>query len=104
MTPPPIHRVETLDLSVAPWAWPFVQARRDEIAAHFAEKQSEKPKLWNGRILLGRSQIAVLVRSRDRSDLPQRFRIDKVEIDGNVLVCAPQSAFDNKCCAELFVR
>jgi 8-oxo-dGTP pyrophosphatase MutT (NUDIX family) len=55
MTPPRIHRVETLDLSVAPWAWPFVQARRDEIAAHFAEKQSEKPKLWNGRILLGRA-------------------------------------------------
>ena len=54
MTLPRIHRVETLDLSVAPFAWPFAQARRDDIAAHFAEKQREKPKLWNGRILLGR--------------------------------------------------
>jgi 8-oxo-dGTP pyrophosphatase MutT (NUDIX family) len=53
-TPPRIHRVETLDLSVAPFAWPFAQARAEEIAAHFAEKQREKPKLWNGRILLGR--------------------------------------------------
>jgi len=55
MTPPRIHRVETLDLSVTHFAWPFAQARAAEIAAHFAEKQREKPKLWNGRILLGRS-------------------------------------------------
>ena len=55
MTPPRIHRVETLELTVAPFAWPFAQARADEIAAHFAEKQREKPKLWNGRILLGRA-------------------------------------------------
>ena len=54
MTPPRIHRVETLELTVAPFAWPFAQARAEEIAAHFAEKQREKPKLWNGRILLGR--------------------------------------------------
>jgi 8-oxo-dGTP pyrophosphatase MutT (NUDIX family) len=55
MTPPRIFRVETLDLSVAPFAWPFAQARADEIAAHFAQVQREKPKLWNGRILLGRA-------------------------------------------------
>jgi 8-oxo-dGTP pyrophosphatase MutT (NUDIX family) len=55
MTPPRIHRVETLDLSVAPFAWPFAQTRRDDIAAHFAEKRREKPRLWNGRILLGRT-------------------------------------------------
>ena len=55
MAPPRIHRVETLELSVAPFAWPFAQARAGEIAAHFAEKQREKPKLWNGRILLGRA-------------------------------------------------
>jgi len=57
MAPPRIHRVETLELSVAPFAWPFAQARAGEIAAHFAEKQREKPKLWNGRILLGRSPM-----------------------------------------------
>ncbi|WP_315725947.1 MULTISPECIES: NUDIX hydrolase [unclassified Bradyrhizobium] len=54
MTDVVIHRVTALDLKVEPWDWPFAQARRDEIAAHFAERQREKPGLWNGRILLGR--------------------------------------------------
>jgi 8-oxo-dGTP pyrophosphatase MutT (NUDIX family) len=49
-----IHRVATLDLKVEPWTWAFAAERRDEVAAHFAEKQREKPALWNGRILLGR--------------------------------------------------
>ena len=57
MTSPPIHRVTTLDLAVKPWSWPFAQARRAEIDAHFAEKQREKPALWNGRVLLGRSPV-----------------------------------------------
>jgi 8-oxo-dGTP pyrophosphatase MutT (NUDIX family) len=55
MTRPRIHRVETLDLAVAHFVWPFAQERADEIAAHFAAKQREKPKLWNGRVLLGRA-------------------------------------------------
>jgi 8-oxo-dGTP pyrophosphatase MutT (NUDIX family) len=50
-----IHRVTTLDLRVEPWTWPFADQRRAEIDAHFAEKQREKPALFNGRILLGRS-------------------------------------------------
>ena len=29
--------------------------RRAEIDAHFADKQREKPKIWNGRVLLGRN-------------------------------------------------
>jgi 8-oxo-dGTP pyrophosphatase MutT (NUDIX family) len=52
-----IRRVATLDLKVEPWTWPFAAERRDEIVAHFAEKQREKPALWNGRILLGRDAI-----------------------------------------------
>ncbi|MBI5263229.1 MAG: NUDIX hydrolase [Bradyrhizobium sp.] len=54
MTPPAIHRVTTLDLVVHPFAWPFAQQRRAEIDAHFAARQRERPKLWNGRVLLGR--------------------------------------------------
>lgn len=53
MTSPIIHRVTTLDLAVRPIVWPFAEERRDEIAAHFAEKQRERPKIWNGRVLLG---------------------------------------------------
>jgi 8-oxo-dGTP pyrophosphatase MutT (NUDIX family) len=49
-----IHRVTALDLKVDSWAWPFASERRAEIDVHFAEKQREKPKTWNGRVLLAR--------------------------------------------------
>jgi 8-oxo-dGTP pyrophosphatase MutT (NUDIX family) len=57
MTLPVIHRVATLDLKVQPWSWPFAEAQRAGISAHFATKQAEKPQLWNGRILLGRNPV-----------------------------------------------
>ena len=57
MTSPIIHRVTTLDLAVRPIVWAFAEERRAEIAAHFAEKQRERPKLWNGRVLLGRDAV-----------------------------------------------
>jgi 8-oxo-dGTP pyrophosphatase MutT (NUDIX family) len=57
MTPPEIHRVATLDLKVGPFAWPFAAEQREEIDAHFAAKQREKPELWNGRLLLGRNAV-----------------------------------------------
>jgi 8-oxo-dGTP pyrophosphatase MutT (NUDIX family) len=50
-----IRRVTTLDLKVEPFAWPFAKEKRAEIDAHFAEKRREKPKLWNGRVLLARN-------------------------------------------------
>ena len=54
---PVIRRVTSLELAVEPFAWPFAVERRTEISAHFADKQREKPKLWNGRILLGRDSV-----------------------------------------------
>ena len=66
MTHPPIYRVTTLDLSFKPRPWPFAQARRAEIEAHFALAQREKPKLWNGRVLLGRN--AAFTRGRFSAD------------------------------------
>ena len=56
-TPPVIHRVTTLELRVEPWAWAFAEARRADIDAHFAAIQREKPKIWNGRVLLGRDPV-----------------------------------------------
>ena len=50
-----IHRVTALDLKVESWAWPWAEKSRTEIDAHFAEKQRERPKIWNGRVLLARS-------------------------------------------------
>jgi hypothetical protein len=52
---PLIHRVTTLDLRIEDFAWPFALARRHDIDAHFAERQREKPSLWNGRVLLARN-------------------------------------------------
>jgi 8-oxo-dGTP pyrophosphatase MutT (NUDIX family) len=49
MTPVAIARLE---LGVVPYAWPFAQARRGEIDAHFAMLRQSKPDLWNGRVLL----------------------------------------------------
>jgi 8-oxo-dGTP pyrophosphatase MutT (NUDIX family) len=57
MTVPVLHRVTTLDLKVRPWSWPFANARRAEVSAHFAGKQREKPAIWNGRILVGRNPV-----------------------------------------------
>jgi 8-oxo-dGTP pyrophosphatase MutT (NUDIX family) len=61
---PVIHRVTALDLRYEPWAWPFADQRRDEIAAHFAEKRREKPEIWNGRVLLGRNSELTADRCR----------------------------------------
>jgi len=52
-----IHRVRTLDLVVEPWTWPFAETRSGEIAAYFADKQRERPAMWNGRVLLGRNPV-----------------------------------------------
>jgi 8-oxo-dGTP pyrophosphatase MutT (NUDIX family) len=57
MTLPVIHRVTTLDLDFQPWPWPFAEQKRAEIDAHFAVKRAEKPKIWNGRILLARNPV-----------------------------------------------
>ena len=55
MKPWVIHRIRALDLIVEPWTWPFAEARRAEIDAHFADEQRERPATWNGRVLLGRN-------------------------------------------------
>jgi hypothetical protein len=57
MALPRIHRITSLDLAVEPWTWPFARVRRAEIAAHFALKLRERPKMWNGRVLLGRHPV-----------------------------------------------
>jgi len=54
---PVIHRVITLDLAFTPSPWAFADQRRAEIDSHFAQKQGEKPGLFNGRVLLGRNPV-----------------------------------------------
>jgi 8-oxo-dGTP pyrophosphatase MutT (NUDIX family) len=55
--PAVIHRVTQLDLKCDAWTWPFAAERRADIDAHFTAKQAEKPKLWNGPVLLGRNPV-----------------------------------------------
>ena len=53
----PIIPLTRLDLRYQPGDWPFAVGRRAEIDAHFADKQREKPALFNGRVLLGRNPV-----------------------------------------------
>jgi 8-oxo-dGTP pyrophosphatase MutT (NUDIX family) len=48
----PVVRIDRAELRFAPRPWPFAQARRAEIDAHFAGLRRDKPDLWNGRVLL----------------------------------------------------
>jgi hypothetical protein len=68
---PVIHRVSELDLKLTDQPWAFAEARRAEIDAHFAVQLEEKPKLWNGRVLLGRNPVFG----------ENRFRADYFETD-----------------------
>jgi hypothetical protein len=47
-----VLRIETLDLSIEPFDWPFARERRAGIDAHFEAVRRDKPGLWNGRVLL----------------------------------------------------
>lgn len=71
MTSPVFHRVTTLDLHVQLRPWPFAQARRAEIDAHFAAEQRKTPELWNGRVLIGHTPAFY----------GDRFRADYFETD-----------------------
>lgn len=53
-----IRPLQRLELSFAPAPWPFADARRAEIAAHFAKIREAKPEVWNGRVLLCRNPRA----------------------------------------------
>ena len=44
--------IDHLALSFEPWRWPFAEARRAEIDAHFAARRAQRPHMWNGRVLL----------------------------------------------------
>jgi len=47
-----VVHLDLLQLAFAPKPWAFAAERRADIDAWFAARQSEKPALWNGRVLL----------------------------------------------------
>lgn len=65
------HRVDRLELHLIDWQWPFADARRGEIDAHFAGARRDKPAMFNGRILL----------ARDARCVGDVFRADYFETD-----------------------
>jgi 8-oxo-dGTP pyrophosphatase MutT (NUDIX family) len=54
---PAVFRVERLELSFSPKPWDFAVEKRAEIDAYFAGLQRQKPKIWNGRVLLLHHQL-----------------------------------------------
>jgi len=44
--------LDTVEITVEPWTWPFAQTRRADIDQHFLAQQRERPSIWNGRMLL----------------------------------------------------
>ena len=48
----PVIPIDHLTLAFEPRRWPFAEARRAEIDAHFAERRAERPQIWNGRVVL----------------------------------------------------
>jgi 8-oxo-dGTP pyrophosphatase MutT (NUDIX family) len=52
MTDIKIVPFERFDFRFTPRPWPYAEARRDEIDAHFAARRRDRPALWNGRVLV----------------------------------------------------
>ena len=50
--PFPVVRLARAELRFAPRPWPFAQERRAEIDAHFAGLMRERPRAFNGRVLM----------------------------------------------------
>lgn len=47
-----VATLDTAEIMLEPWSWPFALDRRDEIDRHFAGLQRERSGVWNGRVLL----------------------------------------------------
>jgi 8-oxo-dGTP pyrophosphatase MutT (NUDIX family) len=48
----PVISIDHVALAFEPRRWPFAEERRAEIDAHFAERRAQRPKIWNGRVVL----------------------------------------------------
>ena len=48
----PVIPIDRLAFAFEPRRWPFAEARRAEIDAHFAARRAQRPQIWNGRVVL----------------------------------------------------
>jgi 8-oxo-dGTP pyrophosphatase MutT (NUDIX family) len=49
---PEIFALDRVEIAVEPWRWDFAVTRRAQIDRYFADRQRERPALWNGRVLM----------------------------------------------------
>jgi 8-oxo-dGTP pyrophosphatase MutT (NUDIX family) len=47
-----IFELDHTQIAVEPWSWKFALDRRAEIDRHFADFMRNRPRVWNGRVLL----------------------------------------------------
>jgi 8-oxo-dGTP pyrophosphatase MutT (NUDIX family) len=47
-----ITRIPRIEARCEPWDWRWASANRERIDAHWQERAADKPKLYNGRVLL----------------------------------------------------
>lgn len=48
----PVLAIDNLDLAFEPKPWRFAEERREDIDRHFEKLRTDKPGLWNGRVLI----------------------------------------------------
>jgi hypothetical protein len=49
---PEIFEIDRAEIARETWSWPFASDRSADIDRYFAELQSRRPGVWNGRVLL----------------------------------------------------
>jgi 8-oxo-dGTP pyrophosphatase MutT (NUDIX family) len=59
MTEPELVRISRIKLTFSEEVWPFSLKRREQIDAHFFDRRTANPALWNGQVLLLRSPSVV---------------------------------------------
>jgi len=58
----PVIALDRIDIAFDSRDWPFAQARRAAIDAHFVERRASKPRMWNGRVVLTRADYRIVGR------------------------------------------
>src|ERR1700683_2034261 len=49
---PEIFEIDRAEVALETWSWPFATDRSADIDRYFTELQSQRPGVWNGRVLL----------------------------------------------------
>jgi 8-oxo-dGTP pyrophosphatase MutT (NUDIX family) len=60
---PSVIELDRIDIAFELRRWPFAHDRRAEIDAHFADRRTRQPQMWNGRILLTNADYRIADRS-----------------------------------------